>query len=584
MNRLIIILFLALIISCATAREPAPFINVAYQSNATGEGQTGPIPPEFLKGRLRAKTTPALFQPPHDKKKAPEIAISLKAIAKQKNGVRKISLNLQNATIEEVAIAMKEVTSANIVIHPSARNIITANLTLNDVVWTDALAVILKASGLVATVNGEEAIVPGEMGPASFKKGVIMISTFDSYLADHEDQIKAARLSKEIAEKRRSAEEERSAAASIRDRVERTSKSYRLKYADALDARIYLESLYGDGGAWQRGEKKQSDRSRADDLIGAPSTGREGAAKVRRVRSRRAGSFISFSVFKPENMITVTAPKRYLDEISERIQELDVAPKQVYIVSRIVEIQRNFIKELGVQWGGHATRVTNQLFPQTVGVYGGGEGANGQNSAVSLPPGSAIDPVTGEALANPAGAVFGFSLGSVSGTTLLQAKLFALEQAGVSRTLSNPKVTAINGSKAVIKSGKEIPYQSTSGNWGTTVRFKEAVISLSVTPLIIEGGRIRMNIEAKKDEVDTALSVQGAPAIKKKELTTSVIVENGGSAALGGIFVGEEGDFEDRVPWFHKIPIFGSLFKNSRKINNELELLIFITPTIIERG
>lgn len=584
MNRFIVFLLLAFLVSCATAREPASFINVTYQSNAIGGEHTGPIPPEFLKGRLRAKTGLIPGKPSPDREKPPEIVVSLQAIVKQKEAVQRISLNVQNATIEEVALAMEEVSNRNFVIHPGASNIITANLILKDVAWADALVVIMKASSLVATINGEEALVPAERGPASFREGVIMISTFDTYLAAHEELIKAARLSKEIAEKRRSAAEQRSAAASIRDRVERTSRSYRLKYADALDAMRYLESLYGGGKGLWAGEKKRNNRSRADDLIGAPSTARRDAPAVKRTYSRRAGPRISFSVYKPENMITVTAPKRNLDEISERIKELDVAPKQVYIVSRIVEIQRNYIKELGVQWGGHVTRVTNQVFPQTVGVFGGGQDSSGQNSAVSLPPGSAIDPVTGEALANPAGAVFGFSLGSVSGTTLLQAKLFALEQAGVSRTLSNPKVTAINGSKAVIKSGREIPYQSTSGNWGTTVRFKEAVISLSVTPLIIEGGRIRMNIEAKKDEVDTALSVQGAPAIKKKELTTSVIVENGGSAALGGIFVGEEGDFEDRVPWFHSIPLLGSFFKNKKKINNELELMIFITPTIIERG
>jgi len=140
---------------------------------------------------------------------------------------------------------------------------------------------------------------------------------------------------------------------------------------------------------------------------------------------------------------------------------------------------------------------------------------------------------------------------------------------------------AINGEKAVIKSGREIPYQASSANTGVTIRFKEAVISLSVTPQIMEDDRIRLKIEAKKDEVDSNLSVQGTPAIKKKELATSVVVENGGSAVLGGLFEGADSDYQNRVPWFHKIPVLGWLFKSDQKMDNELELLVFITPSIM---
>jgi type IV pilus assembly protein PilQ len=136
----------------------------------------------------------------------------------------------------------------------------------------------------------------------------------------------------------------------------------------------------------------------------------------------------------------------------------------------------------------------------------------------------------------------------------------------------------------VIKSGREIPYQSSSANTGTSVQFKEAVISLTVIPLIMEDNRIRLKIDARKDEVDSTLSVQGTPAIKKKEITTTVIVENGGSAALGGMVEGEDSNMQNRIPGLHDIPGLGWLFKNDHKVDNELELLVFITPTLIENG
>ena len=187
-------------------------------------------------------------------------------------------------------------------------------------------------------------------------------------------------------------------------------------------------------------------------------------------------------------------------------------------------------------------------------------------------------------LPDPTGGLVGVTLGGVSGAELLRARLYALEQAGVSRTLSNPKIMTVNGGVAVIKSGREIPYQSSSANTGTTVQFREAVISLTVRPSIMDDRRVRLRIQANKNEVDPTLSVQGTPAIKKKELSTNVVVENGGSAALGGMFEMEDGDFSDRVPWFHDIPFLGWLFKNKRTVDNRLELLVFITPTIMEEG
>jgi type IV pilus assembly protein PilQ len=272
-----------------------------------------------------------------------------------------------------------------------------------------------------------------------------------------------------------------------------------------------------------------------------------------------------------------------MDEIMGRVMEIDARPRQVHIEARIVEIQRNKVKDLGIQWGGYGYRSTDLVFPNTVGVYGGNTPGSTGN-AVSLPPQSAIDPATGQISAAAQGLAVGVIMGDVAGTLAITSRLFALENAGVSRTLSNPKVVAVNGARAVIKSGKEIPYQASSANTGPSVQFKEAVISLTVTPLIMEDNRIRLKIDARKDEIDPALSVQGTPAIKKKEIITNVIVENGGSAALGGMVEGEDSDMQNRIPGLHDIPGLGWLFKSDRKVDNELELLVFITPTLIDKG
>ncbi|VAX16353.1 hypothetical protein MNBD_NITROSPINAE03-283, partial [hydrothermal vent metagenome] len=258
--------------------------------------------------------------------------------------------------------------------------------------------------------------------------------------------------------------------------------------------------------------------------------------------------------------------------------------KQVFIEARIVEIQRNVIQELGVQWGGYKYTATGQNFPNTIGISGGSADQGGfASNIVSLPPQSAVDPVTDSLLGSAPGGVIGFTLGGVTGTSLLHARLFALERDGSSRTLSNPKILVLNGDVAMIKSGREIPYQSSSANTGVNVLFREAVISLTVKPNIMRNNKVRMKIKARKNEVDPALSVQGTPSIKKKEISTSVVVGNGGSAVLGGMFESEDSDFKDRVPWFYKIPLVGALFRSKRKVDNRLELLVFITPTIVDQ-
>jgi type IV pilus assembly protein PilQ len=199
-----------------------------------------------------------------------------------------------------------------------------------------------------------------------------------------------------------------------------------------------------------------------------------------------------------------------------------------------------------------------------------------QTPAVAFP---ASDPSGGATV--PAGVTL--ALSDVAGTLRLNMRLSALENDGRSKTLSNPKLTTINGVKAKIESGREIPYQqSAGGTGGTTVSFKNAVISLEVTPFVTPDNMINMKIVAKKDDADFTNQVLGVPSILTRTINTNVLVLDGGTAVLGGVFENQKSINDKGVPWLSKIPVLGWLFKSNDKMDNEKELLIFITPRIVK--
>lgn len=546
--------------ACATAPETAGTPESAFPLPAVEVSgpSYGPIPPEFNLARPGGEeggaeaATPAPIEPE-------ETVVSLPDALDA--GTPKVSLNLGTATVEETIGLIRDVSGAKFLTRPGAGKRPLPPLLIEDASWIEALRVIVQAAGVVAASGGEDIFADPAKPAPERGGGVIVITTYEDLLNEQKLRKETAENAIDLARGRRRAAEERYYTSLLEKTERMAARSYRFRYADPGDAVSYLKKLFGPGAETADGQ------------------GADGEKKNGRKTIRGPGA--RFAVFRAENLVTITAPESVMPRIMKRIEEIDVRPRQVYIEARIVEIQRSHVKDLGIQWDGHAVRATGRIFPNTIGIYGGGQGAQGPYG-VSLPPEGAVDPVTGDVMPNPAGAVVGVALGDASGAALIQARLYAMERAGVSRTLSNPKVMAINGKEAVIKSGREIPYQASSANTGVTVRFKEAVISLSVTPQIMEDDRIRLKIEAKKDEVDRELSVQGTPAIKKKELVTSVAVDNGGSAVLGGLFEGEDGGFQDRVPWFHKIPVLGWMFKNDRRVDNELELLVFITPSIIE--
>jgi type IV pilus assembly protein PilQ len=261
-------------------------------------------------------------------------------------------------------------------------------------------------------------------------------------------------------------------------------------------------------------------------------------------------------------------------EYESLIKALDQPTPQVSIEAKIVEVTRDFQKELGVQWGTSVIS-SNGKFKMGAGNIPGGTtglGLSGNPLMVNLPA-TSVSPGKGGAIA------FGFLDGA--GNVSLDLQLSAMESAGKGKVLSNPRITTSDNKEAVIMQGKKIPYQTVSQD-GTQTEFINAFLELRVTPHITPEGTVVMNLEAKKNDADFAgPQVLGVPTIDIKEVMTQVLIRDNDTLVIGGIFKTTIGNNRDDVPGFADIPLLGNLFKFRKEVDNTNELLIFITPRIV---
>jgi type IV pilus assembly protein PilQ len=268
------------------------------------------------------------------------------------------------------------------------------------------------------------------------------------------------------------------------------------------------------------------------------------------------------------NMIIMTDVMDAIQRANEVIKKLDIVTRQVMIEARIVEASTDFSRDFGIQWGfDHSTTRGSEAMGGPYGFSGG----LANNMAVNLPAASATGAID-----------FTFArLGSGLTQLTIDASLQAMESRGVGRIISSPKVLTMDNKAAVIKQGKQIPYQ-TSDQGTVSVTFKDAVLSLEVTPHITMDNRISMVINATKDSPDPGVSVLGQPAISKKQVTTELLVNNGDTIVIGGIITEDSGTSQGSIPGLGKIPLLGWLFKNQSNRDSRTELLVFISPTIVE--
>ena len=281
-------------------------------------------------------------------------------------------------------------------------------------------------------------------------------------------------------------------------------------------------------------------------------------------------------------LIQDTAAK--LEDIRRLLQKLDIPVRQVLIESRIVIANNDFARELGVRFGASGDFDIGDSYGLTAGGTPGHlAGTSSWVDGIENPAGSGSEALmVNLPVSNPSGAV-NFLVGKV-GTYLLQLELSAMQREGKGEIISSPRVITSDQNQASIKQGFEIPYQEASSSGATSVSFKEAVLKLEVTPHITPDDRIRMDLQINKDSPDYSRTLNNIPPIDTRKIETTVLVDNGETVVLGGVFERTKTDSMEKVPFFGDIPYIGALFRKNEKVDENKELLIFVTPKILKES
>ena len=468
------------------------------------------------------------------------------------NGER-LTLNFQNIEVRSVLQIIAEFTSINLVASDTVTGSIT--LRLDNVPWDQALEIILKAKGLDKRQEGN----------------VLMVAPSAEIAEQERLQVEANKQLQELAPLE--------------------TAFVRIKYADAREVFELFTATRTEAGQ-------------------AGGGGRDGNA-TNTILSERGSAIVD----ERTNTIILTDTEDKINEFRRLIGENDVPIKQVLIEARIVIANTDFKKELWATWGlagidKLAGDTTSSAFgDRTLGFSGRRSGLTPGSgvkesftySADEIERDDGIDGIAGTAddvttytrnydfglgdslavdlgVSNPTGS---FSLGYLTDNFLIDLELSALESDGFGEIVSQPKVLTGDKQQAVIKSGTEIAYQKATSSGATSIEFKEAVLQLEVTPQITPDNRIIMDLLVSQDSVG-AFTPTGEPSIDITQIKTQALVGNGQTLVLGGIFQTEEVKGVDKVPVLGDIPFLGRLFRNDLRNVEKREILIFITPKIID--
>jgi type IV pilus assembly protein PilQ len=430
----------------------------------------------------------------------------------------KLSLNFQNIEVRSLLQVIADFTNFNVVTSDSVSGAVT--LRLKDVPWDQALDIILQAKGLGMRKNGN----------------VLWIAPKDELAAKEKQEFEAK--------------------AALQSLEPVRSQAIQLNYTKAADIAAQLSASVGTG------------------------------ANASRILSAR-GSVVA----EPRtNQIFVTDIASKLEEIQTLISKLDVPVRQVMIEARIVEASDQFGKSIGVKLGGDNIGSGGSLGIGARINYGGSYLGAAQQTQVNGQPlvsggpatlGGNLDffnmPASGQNGFNAAR--LGLALFNSTGSRLLALELSALEGDGKGRIVSSPRVITADQTRALIEQGTELPYQIATASGATSIAFRKANLKLEVTPQITPEGNIILDVDVNKDSVGQ--STAAGFAINTKHVKTQVLVENGGTVVIGGIFELIETETETRVPFASDLPVVGNLFKNRSRSANKQELLVFITPRMI---
>lgn len=393
----------------------------------------------------------------------------------------------------------------------------SVTLRLQDVPWDQALDIILQAKGLGMRKNGN----------------VLWVAPKDEIAAKEKLELESA--------------------AAVQSLEPLRTQSFQINYAKASEIAAQLTA----GGS-------------------------SGTAASARILSTR-GSVIS----EPRtNQLFVTDIPSKLEQVQQLLSKLDVAVRQVLIEARIVEASDSFGKSLGVRLGGGSlAQVGTSSGGNPIGLGVGGNyvplsntgtapyfsSTNFGNTFVNLPSAGALG------FANPG--TFAISLFGAAADPFLNLEISALEADGKGKVVSSPRVVTADQIKALIEQGTELPYQVASSSGATSIAFRKANLKLEVTPQITPEGSIILDLDVTKDTVGQ--STPAGFAIDTKHIKTQVLVENGGTVVIGGIFTEDQTTDEAKVPFFGDLPVVGALFRNRASASRKREMLVFITPKMI---
>lgn len=471
---------------------------------------------EYMAFQAENKLTVSLKRPVENKVNRPSSSQSYTG--------KKISLDFQDIEVRRVLQLLADFTSINMVAADSVQGNIT--LRLKDVPWDQALDIILKTKNLDKRRNGS----------------VIWIAPVTELIKAEEDEAKAIAQSIKLAPIQ--------------------TEYIQLSYAKVADVLKLLE------------DSRNSKNAQANNTTNTDSLALES------LLSSRGSAVADIRT----NTLIINDTANNIDKVRKMIDLLDISVKQVMVEARIVRATTDFTKEMGVKWGILSQGITknNDLLvggseqtlwdlrdPDDEGKYTI-DRTNGNNLNVDL------------GVTTAGASKIAFGLISLS-DFMLDLELSALQSDGYGEVISTPKVMTADKQKAKVASGQQIPYQTTSTAGGTataTTAFKDALLSLDVTPSITPEGKVQMQLNITSD-ARGGVAPNGEIILNKNEINTNVLVDNGETVVLGGIFEQENSTKQTKVPFLGDIPYLGRLFRKDVKSDNKRELLIFVTPRIV---
>ncbi|MEE9870525.1 MULTISPECIES: type IV pilus secretin PilQ [Delftia] len=430
----------------------------------------------------------------------------------------KLSLNFQNIEVRSLLQVIADFTNFNIVTSDTVSGALT--LRLKDVPWDQALQIIMDAKGLGMRKSGS----------------VLWIAPKDEIDARTKRDYEAAMEIQKLEPLR--------------------TQGFQLNYAKAADILLQITTNTSSAGAGGTATRFLSERGSA---ISEPRT----------------------------NQLFVTDTPAKLEAMKALLATLDVPVRQVLIEARIVEARDTFGRALGVRLGGGDLRaqrggdggysiggdnrvVFGTGFDNANASAGAGGTVNTSGSFVNLP--ASVAGVAGSG-------TFAMSIFNAAANRFLTLELSAMEADGQGKIISSPRLMTADQTKALIEQGTEYPYSVTAPNGATTIAFKKAVLKLEVTPQITPEGDIILDLDINKDSRGET-TIQGV-AIDTKHIKTQILVQNGGTVVIGGIFELEETNQENKIPLLGDVPVLGNLFKSRSRASSKREMLVFITPKMI---